>query len=86
MKKILNGHEFISKEALHKILKERLELPDYYGENADPLWYWITLPLAIEWACFEEGKKFLSSYAELILETFQHAQKEMIGEFFIIVK
>ncbi|WP_413788888.1 barstar family protein [Bacillus bruguierae] len=52
----------------------------------DCLTGWITLPLTIEWECFEESKKFLGSYAELILETFQHAQKEMIGEVFIIVK
>ncbi|WP_242221766.1 barstar family protein [Bacillus cereus group sp. BfR-BA-01380] len=87
---VLKGHEFISKEVLHKILKEKLDFPEYYGENADALWDcltgWIALPLTIEWECFEESKQFLGSYAELILETFQYAQKEMIGKFFIIVK
>ncbi|MEB9830740.1 MULTISPECIES: barstar family protein [Bacillus] len=43
---------------MHKILKNKLDLPNYYGENADALWYWLTawgtLPLTIEWEFFNE--------------------------------
>lgn len=86
----LDGRKFTSKEVLHKILKGQLDLPDYYGENADALWDcltgWIDTPITIEWAFFEESKKMLGSYADLILETFQDAQEEMPGRFFIVVK
>lgn len=38
----LDGRQFTSEEILHKILKEKLDLPDYYGENADALWDCLT--------------------------------------------
>lgn len=82
MEKIhLDGRMFTSKNALHKTLKNKLDLPDYYGENADALWdcltTWVTLPLTIEWGFFRESKEMLGSYADLILETFQDAQKKV---------
>ncbi|MEB3057291.1 barstar family protein [Bacillus pseudomycoides] len=86
----LDGRKFTSKEVLHKILKEKLDLPNYYGENADALWDcltgWIDTPVTIEWEFFEESKKMLGSYADLILETFQDAQEKMMEEYFIVVK
>lgn len=75
---------------MHKILKNKLDLPNYYGENADALWAcltaWVTLPLTIEWEFFKDSKNMLGSEADLILETFQDAQEEMTGEFYIIIK
>ncbi|MGQ0440654.1 barstar family protein, partial [Bacillus sp. B-TM1] len=49
MEKIhLDGRMFTSKDVLHKTLKNKLDLPDYYGENANALWdcltAWVTLP------------------------------------------
>ncbi|CAI8951285.1 MULTISPECIES: barstar family protein [Bacillus] len=86
----LDGRNFTSEEILHKTLKKILDFPDYYGENADALWdcltAWVDLPLTLEWESFEESKKMLGSYADLILETFQDAQEEMLGQFFIVVK
>ncbi|AQY42424.1 hypothetical protein B4918_31460 (plasmid) [Bacillus thuringiensis] len=38
----LDGRKFTSKEIIHKILKNKLDLPNYYGENADTLWDWLT--------------------------------------------
>ena len=38
----LDGNLFKDVAITHKILKEKLELPDYYGENLDALWYWLT--------------------------------------------
>lgn len=91
MEKIhLDGRMFTSKDVLHKTLKNKLDLPDYYGENANALWdsltAWVTLPLTIEWEFFKESKNMLSEEADLILETFQDAQEEMTGKFYIIVK
>ncbi|HFJ9462671.1 barstar family protein [Bacillus cereus] len=86
----LDGRMFTSKDALHKILKNKLNLPDYYNENANALWdyltAWITLPLTIEWEFFKESQNMLGREAELILEAFQDVQEEMTGEFYIVVK
>ncbi|MED1158478.1 barstar family protein, partial [Bacillus thuringiensis] len=38
----LNGWKFTSKEIMYKILKNKLDLPNYYGENADVLWDCLT--------------------------------------------
>ncbi|MGF9966332.1 barstar family protein [Bacillus rhizoplanae] len=38
----LDGRQFTSEEVLHKVLKAKLDLPDYYGENADALWDCLT--------------------------------------------
>ncbi|MDA1640829.1 MULTISPECIES: barstar family protein [Bacillus cereus group] len=91
MEKIhLDGRMFTSKDVLHKTLKNKLDLPDYYGENANALWdcltAWVTLPLTIEWEFFKESQNMLSEEADLILETFQDTQEEMTGKFYIIVK
>ncbi|CUB12762.1 Barstar [Bacillus cereus] len=91
MEKIhLDGRMFTSKDVLHKTLKNKLDLPDYYGENANALWdcltACVTLPLTIEWEFFKESQNMLSEEANLILETFQDTQEEMTGKFYIIVK
>ncbi|WPU77973.1 barstar family protein (plasmid) [Bacillus sp. RA(2023)] len=86
----LDGRHFTSEEVLHKVLKEKLDLPHYYGENANALWdcltAWVTLPLTIKWEFFKESQIKLGEEADLILETFQDAQEEMTGEFYIVVK
>ncbi|MED3615427.1 MULTISPECIES: barstar family protein [Bacillus cereus group] len=86
----LDGRQFTSEEVLHKVLKEKLDLPHYYGENADALWdcltAWVILPLTIEWEYFKESKKMLGQEADIILETFQYAQEKMPGKFYIVVK
>jgi ribonuclease inhibitor len=46
---VLDGKEFESIEKIHRILKKKLDLPDYYGENLNALWDcltgWIDLPV-----------------------------------------
>jgi ribonuclease inhibitor len=34
---ILEGKDFISEDIVHQILKDKLELPDYYGKNLNAL-------------------------------------------------
>ena len=83
VKIILDGKDFTSKEKLHKILKDKLGLPDYYGENLDALWDcltgWIDLPLTIEFHNFSESEKYLGGYAKKLLEIFQDAERELKG-------
>ncbi|WP_259417914.1 barstar family protein [Bacillus toyonensis] len=86
----LDGRMFTSEDALHKTLKNKLDLPNYYGENANALWdcltEWVTLPLTKEWEFSEEIQNMLGEESNLILETFQDAQNEMSGKFYIVVK
>ncbi|KMN42487.1 barstar family protein [Bacillus sp. LK2] len=85
----LDGRMFTNQKVFHEILKERLDFPDFYGENASALWDCLTGfigPVKIEWEFFEDSKKNLDTYADLMLNIFQDAQKEMPGEFFIVVK
>lgn len=35
---ILDGHQMLTRKALHEHLKERFNLSEYYGENLDALW------------------------------------------------
>ena len=86
---ILDGKDFKTKEELHKVLKEELELPEYYGENLDALWDcltgWIDLPMEVVWINFKRSKKYLGDYAKSLLEIFDEAQKVLKG-FKIIIK
>ncbi len=83
MKIILNGNNIKTIDELHKELKIKLELPDYYGENLDALWDcltgWIDLPTTIVWGNYEECKKYLGEEAEKVLEIFYEAQEEING-------
>ncbi|MBD7911554.1 MULTISPECIES: barstar family protein [Clostridium] len=74
---ILDGREFTSKKELHEILKSKLKLPDYYGNNLDALWDCLTtdveLPMTIEWINFSNSKELLGEYAEQTKKVFMDA-------------
>ena len=78
-KVIIQGSKLKDKNVLHQILKQELNLPDYYGENLDALWDCLTtdikLPITIEWVDFQESKALLGDYAENTLEIFNAAEK-----------
>ncbi|CUP87177.1 barnase inhibitor [Clostridium baratii] len=88
-KVILNGEDFTTKEELHSILKSKLELPDYYGNNLDALrdclTGWIEVPMTLEWINFEKSKNNLGDYVQKLLEVFKEAQEEING-FILIIK
>jgi len=79
----LRGRDFKSKDALHDILKNKLELPEHYGANLDALWDcltgWVDLPLQVEWKDFSMSQRFLGEYADRLLETFKQAEAEIEG-------
>lgn len=35
---LLDGREIDSREKLHRLIREQLDPPDYYGDNLDALW------------------------------------------------
>ena len=78
----LLGAEMTTREALHRQLKARLQLPDYYGENLDALWdclHYLALPLTLQWLDFAVAKQYLNEYAEKTLQTLQEAQATLPG-------
>ncbi|NLM57710.1 MAG: barnase inhibitor [Clostridium sp.] len=79
----LEGKELTSKAKTHKVLKEKLELPDYYGENLNALWDcltgWVSLPLKVVWNDFNISKKQLGNFADELLQLFFEANDEIDG-------
>ncbi len=86
---ILDSKDFSNINELHSVLKEKLQLPEYYGKNLDALWDcltgWIELPMTIEWVGYESSKSILGDYAIKLLETFQDAEQEIEGFNLIIM-
>ncbi|WP_052447547.1 barstar family protein [Clostridium polynesiense] len=68
----LNGEEFHTVSELHKVLKTKFALPDYYGENLDALWDClttdITLPISLCWVNFNKSRECLGNYAVSLLD------------------
>ena len=68
----LDGNLFKDVAITHKILKEKLELPDYYGENLDALWDCLTggieLSVCIKWSNYKASCHYLGEYAEKLEE------------------
>ena len=79
----LEGKELSSEAKTHEILKEKLELPAYYGENLNALWDCLTglvsLPLKIVWADFDFSKQQLGDFADELLQLFLEAKDELEG-------
>lgn len=81
MKKItldFTGCKYIGE--LHKVLKEALNFPDYYGENLDALWDCMRYSRGISAEIYIKGlstlPKSLNDYAEKILEVFDDVHNE----------
>lgn len=87
MKKIeFNRNEFKWAEEFYEIIKEKLELPDWFGCNADALWDMVTgyidLPVEIVLVGFNKKEnEYNKRNIDLIIKVFQDAQKELAGEF-----
>jgi ribonuclease inhibitor len=82
-KVIINGEHFVNTQEFHKYIKEKLELPDYYGGNLDALWDcltgWIDMPLLIVWENFEKSKEYLGDEVHKIVQVFREAEEEVEG-------
>ncbi|KXZ20927.1 barnase inhibitor [Bacillus nakamurai] len=87
---IIDGKDFTSIEALHRILKDKLDFPDYYGENLNALWDcltgWMELPLTLVWRHFETSQMYLGSDADDVLRILKKAEEELDDEFFIRIE
>lgn len=80
MKEIrLNGNKMLDKASTHAYLKQKLDFPDYYGENLDALWDLLVTdfcPKKI--TIYRPGAiiENLGAYGEAIINLFQEAAKE----------
>lgn len=87
---MIDGKDFKKIEALHQVLKDKLDFPDYYGENLNALWDcltgWIELPLTLIWRNFEFSKLYIGLDADDVLEVFQEAQEELGNRFLIKIE
>ncbi|WML56078.1 barstar family protein [Neobacillus sp. PS2-9] len=69
---------------LHTLLKERLDFPDFYGENWDAFWDVITglieLPTIVQFIGWSYLEKNLPTDAEVLLECLNEYNKEYPDE------
>ncbi|RVU00561.1 barnase inhibitor [Mucilaginibacter limnophilus] len=63
----IDGNSIANEAEFHKILKQELELPHYYGENLDALWDcltgWVDLPLKVIWLNYKIDQKKLGDFS-----------------------
>ncbi|MCJ8010242.1 barstar family protein [Paenibacillus sp. KQZ6P-2] len=85
---ILDGRKMENRDQLHAVLKEALELPDYYGNNLDALWDcltgWVEMPLTIRWLHFQKSEEKLGEDSRLVLQLFQDAENELEGFYLLL--
>ncbi len=84
MKEIeIKGGELNDIKELHGLLRKKLNLPEYYGENLDSLWDLITgeidLPVSILWSNYRKSEESLGEQASKYLALFEDADKEIDG-------
>ncbi|HBV67432.1 MAG TPA: hypothetical protein DEF04_04070 [Clostridiales bacterium] len=84
---ILDGSKMTSKDAAHKYIKERMNFPEYYGENLDALWDLIST-WAVETTVYllneEKMHENMGEYGELLKGVFQEAAYENDNICFVV--
>lgn len=87
---IIEGALIDSREELHKVFKDALLLPDYYGKNLDALWDMLTaevdLPVSIIWRDFNITEKNIGRYALKTAEVIKKAAEGSEGKIFLIIE
>lgn len=80
MKEInLNGDKMLDKASTHGYLKEKLVLPDYYGENLDALWDCLSTDFSSKKIIISNAAAIienLGSYGESLIELFKEVASE----------
>ncbi|CDM68191.1 Hypopthetical protein [Clostridium bornimense] len=74
-----NGEDFKTKEIFHEIIKDKLNLPSYYGNNLDALNDCLLelspLPLKVVWNNYSKSKEYLGNYCDIALKVFETASE-----------
>lgn len=74
----LDGRAFMDKETAHTVLKEKLDLPEYYGRNLDALWDCLTTDFTQKMITIQHPqaiKENLGRYGQLLLHVFEEIQE-----------
>ncbi|WJG07962.1 barstar family protein [Aliiglaciecola sp. LCG003] len=78
---IIDGKDFKNEQEFHKLIKIKMDFPDYYGENLDALWDCLTSeieqPISITWVNFKDSLELLGDDAVNIASTFEDASSEL---------
>lgn len=75
----LNGARMSDREAAHEYIKNKLQLPDYYGRNLDALWDLLSTDLSPQKITIIRPEMIiqnLGTYGEALLDTFREAAEE----------
>ena len=75
----LNGENMKTRQGTHKYLKEKLKLPEYYGENLDALWDILsTYSKSIKISLINKNEliKNLEDYGYALISVFQDIEEE----------
>ncbi|WFR61256.1 barstar family protein [Paenibacillus amylolyticus] len=79
----IDGYNIHTKEELHQVLRNQLELDENYGGNLDALWDVLTgavsMPLTVQWLGFEKSKEILGDYADKVIELLRDVEAEIQG-------
>jgi ribonuclease inhibitor len=76
---LLNGDKMLNKAATHAYLKQKLALPDYYGENLDALWDCLAADFSLKKITIYNTAaiiEHLGSYGESIISLLEQAAEE----------
>ncbi|GAS81148.1 barstar family protein [Paenibacillus amylolyticus] len=80
---ILDGEDFANTAELHQQLKDKLDLPDFYGGNLDALWDCLTgtieLPLELKWTNYRISEERLGNEAGRVRDLMLEVQAEQSG-------
>ncbi|PYE47976.1 barstar family protein [Paenibacillus barcinonensis] len=79
----IDGRQLHSREALHQLLQDKLQLGEHYGCNLDALWDALTgevrMPLTIHWSFLDTTRELLGDYADQVVEVMHEAEQEVDG-------
>lgn len=85
-----DGEKFKSKETFHQIIKEKLNFPNYYGNNLDALNDCLLelypLPVKIVWNNYNKSKEYLGSYCDIALNIFKKASNFLDNKIILEIK
>lgn len=89
IKYTFNRNEFEWAEEFYKIIKKKMNLPEWFGENPSALWDMLTghieMPCEVTLSGFNKKENEYNKYhLDLILSCFNDAEKEYPDEFKII--
>lgn len=76
---ILDGNYMKTRDKAHKYLVKKLELPNYYGNNLDALWDYLSSyseRIDIEFINDKKAVEYLGDYGINIIQVFKDAEEE----------